>query len=261
MLERGGVCAAAAAALEERISLSAPTRRLRFALVVEVLERHAKDRAIRLLDAGCGDGLLSLAIAHRRPSWEIVGIDMREDLLAGARERARGRGLANVRFVRADLVEPLPESGFDAVLAVECLTEIPDDHSALRVLSAALRQSGILIAHVPERSWKPILPGSSPIWREEVRHGYTSQEIAEALRAAGMGSVKVRPTMRGTVAVAQEIRDRIKMRSLAVRALAFPAMVVAVNLERSGITWGPDRALLATGLRPSDRPGGTDTVG
>lgn len=235
--------------LEERIALSAPTRRLRFALALEELERYAGTRPLRVLDAGCGDGLLSLAIAQRHHSWEVVGVDVLSEAISTARRRAQQRGLGNVRFVHGDLLDPRSERNFDAVLAIECLTEIPHDQGALRTMTAALRQGGILIAHVPERSWAPILPGSAPIWRHEVRHGYSAEEFAAALRNAGVTAVRVLPTLQGTVALAQELRDRIINRSLVLRALAFPAMVAAVRLERLGVTWGPHRAMLATGLR------------
>lgn len=238
-----------AAALEERIALMAPARRLRQALAIEVLERYAGRRPIRVLDAGCGDGRLALAIAERHRSWDVVGVDQLDWAIAGARKRGRDRRLTNVRFVRANLVQPPLETGFDAVLAIECLSEIPDDQAAVRMMSAALVETGMLIVHVPERSWAPILPGSSTTWREEVRHGYTGQEIAELMRAAGIASVEVRPTMRGCVTVAQEVRDRLKAKRVSVRALAFPAMIAAVCLEQCGITWGPDRALLASGRK------------
>ena len=235
--------------LEEWIALAPPMRRVRFALVLEELERYAGDRAIRVLDAGCGDGLLSLRIAQRHRSWEIVGIDALPEAVLTARRRAARRGLGNVRFVHGDLLGPRSEGKFDAVLGIECLTEILDHHEALLTMVASLDNGGTLIVHVPERSWTPILPGSAPVWRDEVRHGYGEDELAEMLHSVGVASVRVRPTARGTVTVAQEIRDRIKARSIVLRTLAFPFMVAAEHLERWGATWGPDRALLATGIR------------
>src|SRR5205823_9654053 len=142
----------------------------------------------------------------------------RDDMLAGARERARARGLDNVSFERADLTEALERSGFDAVLALECLSEIPDDQQALRVMAEAVAPGGLFAAHVPESSWRLVLRGSSPTWRDQVRQGYRSEEIAADLRRAGLEQVEVRPTYRFTATLAQEARDRIKDSGLAVRA-------------------------------------------
>src|SRR5437868_9943712 len=100
------------AILEERLVLMAPSRRLRLALADEVLSAAAAGKPLRVLDAGCGDGLLTLSLAQRHRDWALLGVDRREDLLAGARERAAGRSLGNVRFQPADLTRPLPEGGF-----------------------------------------------------------------------------------------------------------------------------------------------------
>lgn len=233
------------AILEERLALMAPSRRLRLALAEEALSDLGAGRAVRVLDAGCGDGLLTLSLAARHRHWSVLGVDRRADLLAGARARARARGLANVRFEPADLTEPMPEAGFDAVVALECLHEIPDDERALAGMAAALAADGLLALQVPDRDWTPVLPGSEGTWREQVRHGYSREEIAAALRRAGLEPVELRPTYRSLAAAAQEVRDRIKSSPLAVRLLAFPALAAAVRLERWGLTWGRPSAILA----------------
>jgi SAM-dependent methyltransferase len=238
------------AVLEERTALMAPSRRLRLKVAEDVLVEFARGRPLRILDAGCGDGLLSLALGKRHPRWNIVGVDRREDLLEGARARAAARGLGNVRFLAGDLTRALPESGFDAVVSLEVLEEVPDDRRALEVMAAALRPGGMLVLQVPERDWGPVLPGSATRWREEVRHGYDAEEISEALRAAGMGPAEVRPTFRSLAAAAQEIRDRIKGRGLLLRLAAFPLMAAAARLELRGLTWGRPNALLVTAFRP-----------
>lgn len=238
------------AILEERTALMAPARRLRLKVADDVLTGLAAGHPIRVLDAGCGDGLLSLALAKRHPDWTIVGVDLREDMLAGARARAGGRGLGNVSFAAADLLRPLPVSDFDAVMALECLSEIPDDEAALRTMFAAVKPGGTLVAQVPDRDWRPILPGSATTWREQVRQGYTRDGLAALLGRVGLASVAVRGTYRSLAAAAQEVRDRIKAGPLALRVAAFPFLATAVLLEHHGLTWGRPNALLAVGRRP-----------
>ena len=236
--------------LEERIALMAPSRRLRLALAEEVLVKFACKRPIRVLDAGAGDGLLSLSIADRHRDWTVVGMDVRDDLLAGARERAANRGLANSRFEHTDLTRTLPESGFDAVMALECLSEIVDDRQAVRAMVGALRPGGLFVLQVPDQRWKPILPGSPGRWRDEVRHGYTGEELVEMLRDAGLADIALRPTFHLGVAIAQEMRDRVKDSSLALRAALFPLLTAPVVLERHGMAWGRGNALLVVAQAP-----------
>jgi SAM-dependent methyltransferase len=238
------------AILEERLALMAPARRLRLALAEdEVAARLGGESRLQVLDAGCGDGLLALAMAKRHPTWALVGVDLRDDLLEGARRRAAARGLPNARFVPGNLEQPLPERERDAVTAVECLSEIPDDRQVLRMMRDALRPGGLLVVQVPERDWQPVLPGSPGTWREQVRQGYTADQLQALLEEVGFTEVQVRPTYRSLAAAAQEIRDRIKDRGLLLRLLAFPFLAAAVRLERAGVTWGRGNALLAGGKR------------
>jgi SAM-dependent methyltransferase len=245
--ERGGALAQTLrGGLEERLALMAPSRRLRLACAEGAVSGYAAGRPLRVLDAGCGDGLLSLALAKRHPDWELVGMDLREDLLAGARERASNRGLGNVSFERADLTQRLPRSGFDVVMALECLSEIPDDRAALTALVGALAAGGMFVMQAPEKGWRPVLKSSDATWREEVRHGYDFVGLTEMLADAGLDRIEIEPTYRTTAALAQELRDRIKDGPLALRASAFPAMLAAVGLERRGLTGGRASALFAT---------------
>jgi ubiquinone/menaquinone biosynthesis C-methylase UbiE len=227
----------------------APTRRLRFQLTMHALERFAGGRPLTVLDAGCGDGLLAEAIARRHRSWHIVGVDTRSELLERARARLGRAQVDNVEFAQADLTESLGDGVYDAVVAIECLVEIPDDDAALRVMAQALRPGGLLIVHVPREGWRPVLPGSEATWRDEVRHGYRREAFAAQLTGAGLSVTRMDETCRALVRLAQDVRDRIKDAPPSVRALAFPFMTLSVTLERYGIRFGRSRALIALARR------------
>ncbi len=243
------------ARLEHQTRRIPPARRLRFQLVLETVNGIAAERPLRVLDAGAGEGLLAMAIARRHRDWQIVAADADDAVLDRGRRLKEQASVSSVDFVRADLTDDLGSEQFDLVLAIECLVEIPDDDAALRAMARALRPGGRLIAHVPERDWMPVLPGSSRTWRYEVRHGYSAEELAAKLERAGLVVGRIRPTARSAVFLGQEIADRIKDRSLAVRLAALPVTAGSVRLERWGLTWGPRRALLADAQRPrSDAP-------
>jgi SAM-dependent methyltransferase len=219
-----------------------PARRLRFQLALEDLERLAARGPLRLLDAGSGEGFFAEEAARRHPEWTVVAADASAELIAAAARRTGNSGLANLRFVEADLTQPLEDS-YDAVVALECLTEIPDDDAALRSMAGALRPGGLFVAHVPAKDWEPVLRRSDRAWRHEIRHGYEPDELVAKLEAVGLAVRVTRRTTRGTVHLAQELRDRTKTRSLKLRALLYPLLVGSVRLERLRLTWGPARGL------------------
>jgi SAM-dependent methyltransferase len=231
--------------LERRVRHLPPARRLRFRLALGSLERFANGRPLRVLDAGAGEGLLALAVAGRHPDWTVVAADLRPEALQRGGDDADRAGMTNLRFEQLDLTQPLGGSDYDAVVALECLEEIPDDEGAVASLASALRSGGLLLVHVPEREWTPVLRGSERRWKDQVRHGYSRAELVDLLERHGLQVRRVAPTTRGTVRLAQEARDRIKTSRLAVRAVAYPVLSAALWLERAGITWGPARALYA----------------
>jgi SAM-dependent methyltransferase len=73
---------------------------------------------VRLLDAGCGNGIWALELARLRPEWEITGLDCDAVAIQKA-EQARSRlALKNVRFVAGDFAGYQAESSYDAILSV-----------------------------------------------------------------------------------------------------------------------------------------------
>jgi 2-polyprenyl-3-methyl-5-hydroxy-6-metoxy-1,4-benzoquinol methylase len=238
------------AGLERRLALLSPARRQRFELALATVERLRGDRPhLEVLDAGCEDGQLAEAVARRRPAWHIVGTDASPAALERARRRIAASGVANVELVEADITEDIGNSRFDVILAIECLVEIEDDRRALSNLATALASDGILLLHVPERDWRPVLPGSAGSWRHEVRRGYSRPELVAMIEDTGLTVLEVSGSYRRLVQLAQEIRDRIKHAPVWIRALVFPAMVLAVRLEAAGITWGREQALFALAAR------------
>lgn len=59
-----------------------------------------------LLDLGCGYGPIALTLARRSPGAAVFGVDVNERALGLARINATTAGLDNVRFSRAEGIDP-----------------------------------------------------------------------------------------------------------------------------------------------------------
>jgi 2-polyprenyl-3-methyl-5-hydroxy-6-metoxy-1,4-benzoquinol methylase len=76
----------------------------------------------RLLDVGCGHGLVSNEAALRSPELRVLGIDIADGKIAAARKSVGTR--SNVEF-RAAPLEGIAEADFDAVSVIDVLYLVP----------------------------------------------------------------------------------------------------------------------------------------
>lgn len=105
--------------------------------VVPALEAGAQ-----VADVGCGAGVALLTMAKAYPRSQFHGYDLSEHALSRAEENRREAGLSNVTFhhVRRD---PLPADGrFALVTTIDCLHDMTDPASVMRLIRAAIRPDG-----------------------------------------------------------------------------------------------------------------------
>ena len=93
-----------------------------------LLKRAEVRPGMRVLDAGCGPGRVTLpASATVGPSGRVVALDVQSGMLEKLRRRLEAQGVANVELLLAGLGEgKLGENHFDVALLVTVLGEIPD---------------------------------------------------------------------------------------------------------------------------------------
>jgi magnesium-protoporphyrin O-methyltransferase len=110
----------------------------------------------RVLDAGCGTGVMSWELARR--GAEVVGVDLAEELVDVARSGRNAAAGAPPAippvFRTGDMVQAARE-GFDWVVAMDCFIHYPllDTLAALRAMEGAVDRA-ILLTVAP---WTPLL--------------------------------------------------------------------------------------------------------
>ena len=70
----------------------------------------------RVLDMGCGSGVLGLTLAAERPDWDVTLADVSPDALALAGENAALLETGNTHFVESDLFNAI-DGQFDGIVA------------------------------------------------------------------------------------------------------------------------------------------------
>jgi len=113
--------------------------------------RRAPFEGLRLLDVGCGGGLLTEPMS--RLGFSVTGVDASEENVATARAHAEDLGL--IIDYRAATVEALlagGEAAFDVILNMEVIEHVADPGAFLRDCARLLARGGLMIVATLNRT-------------------------------------------------------------------------------------------------------------
>jgi 2-polyprenyl-6-hydroxyphenyl methylase/3-demethylubiquinone-9 3-methyltransferase len=151
---------------------------------------------LRILDIGCGGGLLSEPMA--RLGAEVVGADAAARNIPIARLHAEKMGL-DIDY-RVTTAEALVEAGeqFDAVLNMEVVEHVPDPQGFLDACAALVRPGGLMVTSTINRnpkSYVVAIVGAEQVmrWLPRGTHDWakfiTPGELQTMLERAGLDFV------------------------------------------------------------------------
>ncbi len=156
-----------------------------FANLLTQVER--RKRKGRLLDVGCGPGLL-LNVARQR-GWDVHGLEISE---WAARYACEELGLPVVCGGIDE--QPFPDGNFDVIIANHSIEHMPDPCTALGIMHRMLAADGMLVVGVPNfgslmamirgPQWPSLLP-------EQHRWHFTPKTMRLLLSKAGFDILSI----------------------------------------------------------------------
>ena len=154
-------------------------------------EELGLDGSGRLLDGGCGPGILTIRLAHLFE--EVVGLDPDAAMLAEGRRVVDERGIRNIRWVQAR-AEDLPEAAPGSYRLVTFGQSLhwTDEHRVMEAAYDLLEPEGalVMVVHTWEGRPEPQSPGPPRIPHDEIRA--LVEKYLGSTRRAGQGLAPVR---------------------------------------------------------------------
>jgi len=155
-------------------------------------------RLTSILDVGCGSGSMARLMAATHPDARVVGVDLRSDYVAYARERARGERLDNLRFEQGDIFHlPFGDGAFDLVWSKYVLQWLKDPAPAVAELRRVTAPGGSVICssfdgfavtHWPE---DPMVQGDAERVFSELVDPFIGRKTASLFAQAGLTDLAV----------------------------------------------------------------------
>lgn len=125
-------------------------------LRIRFIQEHAEINGKRIVDVGCGGGILSEGLA--KSGADVLGIDLSEELIDIADLHGLESGVnAHYRKISAEALAEEQSEGFDHVTCMEMLEHVPDPASIVRACAKLVKPRGTVFFSTLNRKPKAYL--------------------------------------------------------------------------------------------------------
>ena len=147
-------------------------------LVDDVVPSLRPEGTLRVVDFGCGKSYLTFAIHHlltelRGREVELVGLDLKEDVIAACSAFAKRSGAAGLRFERGDIASFDAGEDVDLVVSLHACDTATDE-----ALAQAVRWGADAILAVPCCQKEAYRQLESSLLAPLLRHGLAKERFA-----------------------------------------------------------------------------------
>ena len=122
-------------------------------LRMEFIERYIDINGQRIVDVGCGGGILTEGLAKK--GADVLGIDLSEDLIDIADLHSLESGVnAHYQKISAETLAEQQPASFDHVMCMEMLEHVPDPASIIDACARLVKPGGMVFLSTLNRQPK-----------------------------------------------------------------------------------------------------------
>ncbi|MFI4955738.1 MAG: bifunctional 2-polyprenyl-6-hydroxyphenol methylase/3-demethylubiquinol 3-O-methyltransferase UbiG [Gammaproteobacteria bacterium] len=158
------------------------------------IQQHAPLRGQKVLDVGCGGGILSEAMA--KAGAEVTALELANEVIAVARAHAQSQGLKiDYQMEPVEAHAATHPGQYDVVTCLEMLEHVPEPASVIRAIHTLLKPDGIAFFSTLNRhpmAFIQAIVGAEyvlkllPKGTHSYRHFIKPSELDAELQAAGL---------------------------------------------------------------------------
>jgi ubiquinone/menaquinone biosynthesis C-methylase UbiE len=156
---------------EKRFNAQSPIRRhahrMQYERFLQVIPSEST-----VLDAGCGEGTLSILLAKH--GCTVTGVDLSEPNIVAAKEYAATEGVSDrVTFMVGDAERlPVADKSFDYVVSSHVLEHLPDFQQGVREIARVARKGAVTAIPTCLNACALVLLGGDKYWTVSRRTPY-----------------------------------------------------------------------------------------
>lgn len=178
-------------------------------LRLQFIQEHAELSGKRVVDVGCGGGILTEGLA--KCGADALGIDLSEDLIDIADLHGLETGVsAHYQKISAEVLAEQQPAGFDHVTCMEMLEHVPDPGSIIRACATLVKPGGMvffstlnrvpkayLLAIVAAEHLMKMVPKGTHEYKTFIKPSELSQSARQAgLELQGMVGIQYNPFLK-----------------------------------------------------------------
>ncbi len=162
--------------------------------------------SVVVLDAGTGTARIPIIICEMRQDWQVIGIDLSENMLQLGRQNIEAAGLETQ--IKLEIVDskqlPYDDGYFDMVMSNSLVHHLPDPLPFFLEIKRVLRPNGAifirdLIRPVDEATMNRIVDmvgaeydeHQTMLFRDSLHAAFTINEVEALIERSGLEGIKV----------------------------------------------------------------------